>query len=213
MAAIEELHPDDRPPDPGARRGIPRGLLWALALAVVVLTVASWVALSNERTTDDGQRVVKIDPDAPTPKLGEDAELVGRDAPGFALTRLGGGNLVLNDLRGKPVLINFWASTCTPCIEEMPALEQVHQRYGDKVTFVGVASMDRGESFARAMVDRTGVTYDSGYDGAGNVLVSYGTTALPATYLLDADGIVRYQRTSGAVAIDELTAALDRVIG
>jgi len=210
MAATEQLHPDDRPPEPGARRGIPRGLLWALALAVVVLTVASWVALSNESATKDD--VTKLGNGSPGLDH-TDTDLVGKDAPGFTLPSLTGADIASSDLRGAPVLVNFWASNCGPCVEEMPALEKLHKRYGDKVKFVGVSSGDLSKTAATDMVAKTGVTYPSVWDAAGQTLMAFGTYFLPSTYLIDADGIVRYQHTSGAVPMDELSAALDRLTG
>lgn len=96
----------------------------------------------------------------------------------------------LADLRGGPVLVNFFASTCTPCIKEMPDLEEVHQELGDQVTFLGLAVADRPEN-ALDLVERTGVTYRTALDPESRVITALASTSfLPTTVLLDSAGNV-----------------------
>jgi thiol-disulfide isomerase/thioredoxin len=94
--------------------------------------------------------------------------------------------VALSSLQGGPVLVNFFASTCTPCIEEMPDLEAVHQELGDQVTFLGLALQDRPED-ALDLIERTGVTYRTAQDKDGSVINALGGAVLPTTVLLDAD--------------------------
>ena len=116
-------------------------------------------------------------------------------APAFALPRLdSGGELGLASLRGKVVLVNFWATWCDPCRKEIPRLQNAWRRYhrGGDVVFVGVDTQDfRGD--ARRALRRYGVTYPNVYDGAGRVLRRYGGLPLPRTFVVDRRGrIVSY---------------------
>jgi cytochrome c biogenesis protein CcmG/thiol:disulfide interchange protein DsbE len=119
-------------------------------------------------------------------------------APAFTLERLDGeGELSLESLRGRPVVLNFWASWCGPCKDEAPLLEEASKRWAGKVAFVGIDVKDfRGD--ARAFLDRYGVTYPNVYDGKGSTIGRYGVTGYPETYFVDADGRVRY-RIAGPV--------------
>ena len=93
----------------------------------------------------------------------------------------------LSTLQGSPVVVNFFASTCVPCITEMPALEEVHAEFGDRVEFLGLAVFDRPEE-AQRLVEQTGVTYPTAQDKDGTAIEALGGTMLPTTVLLDADG-------------------------
>jgi len=120
-------------------------------------------------------------------------------APAFTLERLdGNGELSLAALRGKTVVLNFWASWCGPCRDEMPLLEQGSMRWkGKNVVFVGVDARDV-RSDARSFLERYGVTYPNVYDGKGSLIGRYGVTAFPETYFIDVAGKVRW-RIAGAV--------------
>ena len=205
-------HPDDMPPEPG-RRGIPRGLLWALALAVVVLTVASWVALSKGGPADDAD-VVHIDPNQPTAPSGGDgglgggSDISGRPAPTTSFTAFDGTHVSLADLAGTPIVLNFWASNCTSCITEMPTLEQAHQRYGDRVRFVGLDTAE-GEALGRAFADQRKVSYTLGSDPSGDIFKSFGASLLPTTVLIDRTGKVVYDQAKVFGSADEVSALIE----
>jgi peroxiredoxin len=192
------LPADDRPP---AERGlvIPRGLLWALALAVVVLCIAGWMALSASQP-DPGTAGGDPTPVSPT-------DLVGHAAPDARYDVLDGTPSSLADLRGSPVVVNFWSATCVPCISEMPAFEEVHQSYGDKVRFIGLAVADN-ESAARSQRRRTGVTYPLGFDPEGAIAKSFGVVTIPATVLIDRDGIVRHVNQGPALTAPSLSSLI-----
>jgi thiol-disulfide isomerase/thioredoxin len=105
---------------------------------------------------------------------------------GVTFTTFEGDEIALSSLAGTPVLVNFFASTCVPCVTEMPALQAVHEELGDQVLFLGLAMQDRPED-AQALVERTGVTYRTAQDKDGSVITALGGTVLPTTVLLDAD--------------------------
>ena len=110
-------------------------------------------------------------------------------APQFTLSNLAGGKVDLKDFRGKLLLLNFWASWCGPCREEMPAMQRLYHMYKD-VGFVilGVNVKDDKKS-AIAFVKELKITFPIGFDPNGEVGILYGAWGLPVTYLIDAKGI------------------------
>ncbi len=120
-------------------------------------------------------------------------------APSWTLERLNGeGELSFESLRGKTVVLNFWASWCGPCRDEMPLLQAGSKRWqGKDVVFVGIDAKDvRGD--ARKFLARYRVTYQNVYDGKGSMIGRYGVTGYPETYFIDRTGKVRY-RIAGPV--------------
>ena len=114
---------------------------------------------------------------------------IGGPAPGFSLKRVdSSGTLALASLRGKPVVLNFWASWCEPCKGEAKMLEQAWQRYKSKgVVFVGVDYHDvTGD--ARRFLERHDITYPTVQDGSGMTADRYGVSAVPETYFIDRRG-------------------------
>lgn len=190
-----ERHPDDLPPAEPARRRLPAGVLWAVALGIVVLLVASWVALSTEPAADPD--LVRLsDPNATVPAPGlSGIDVVGRPASATTYTTFDGGTTSVAAHAGTPVVLNFWASTCPPCITEMPAFERVHRAAGGQVAFIGLATTDP-ESQARALADQTGVTYELGFDPTGEIIRQFGAVGLPTTVFVDADGTIAESTTS-----------------
>jgi cytochrome c biogenesis protein CcmG, thiol:disulfide interchange protein DsbE len=123
-----------------------------------------------------------------------------------SFTRFDGSAASIQNYRGKPVVVNFFSSTCVPCQTEMPALEQVHRTAGDKVAFLGLDVQDTAAS-GQAFVESVGVTWDMGRDPDASILQSLGGTSLPTTVLLDANGKVVYQHL-GALKNDDLDKQL-----
>ena len=148
----------------------------AVTLVVALLALLVWrVAFDN----DQGVSQALDDGEHPT-------------APAFDLARLDGdGRIDLAAVRGKkPMVIDFWASWCDPCIHESERLQRAHERYGDKVAFVGVDSKDLS-SDARSWLRKYGITYASVHDGSGTVLNRWvGKTELPSIFFVDRRGKV-----------------------
>jgi cytochrome c biogenesis protein CcmG/thiol:disulfide interchange protein DsbE len=132
--------------------------------------------------------------------IGGDA--TGDEAPDATFALLDGGSMALSDLRGTPVVLNFFAEWCPPCVQEMPDFEAVHQELGDEVAFVGLDvrdSVDKGQE----IVDATGVSYTIGRDPSGEIFQSFDAVNMPTTVLLDEDGVVVASHP-GALTADEL---------
>jgi cytochrome c biogenesis protein CcmG, thiol:disulfide interchange protein DsbE len=110
-----------------------------------------------------------------------------REAPDFGGTTFDGQPFQLSDLRGKIVVINFWASWCPPCREEMPLLVSASDRLGDDVVMIGVDIWD-DESEGRAFLAEYGVEYPNVHDGNGRIGVDFGVTGVPETFIVNAEG-------------------------
>lgn len=180
--------------------------LLSVVIAALVAGLLLGVGESDDSAGDD--ETVTLDPDAiTTPSLGEGPDTVGRSAPTATFTDLDGGEGSVADYAGTPMVVNFFASWCVPCVREMPDFEQVHQDLGDRVAFLGL-NMQDSVTRGRELVDETGVTYDIGRDPDGSLLAQFGGVAMPTTALVDADGtIVRIM--SGGTTASELRAAID----
>ncbi len=116
----------------------------------------------------------------------------GAPAPGFQLPSSGSGPLALSDLKGQVVLINFWASWCGPCRQEMPVLEQLYRKYKPAgFTLLGV-NVEPKSGDALGFLKSTPVSFPILFDTASKVSTLYEVTGMPSTVILDRKGNVRY---------------------
>ncbi|HET6773702.1 MAG TPA: TlpA disulfide reductase family protein [Acidimicrobiales bacterium] len=124
----------------------------------------------------------------------------------------GGDDRALGELIGsRPVVVNFFASWCVPCIDEMPAFERVHRSLAGQVSFVGMANRDAFED-ALATVETTGVTYPTFDDPDASALTYFGGLTMPTTVFIDAAGEV-VDVNSGPLTEDELRARITDLFG
>ncbi len=116
---------------------------------------------------------------------------IGREAPDFSLTDLTGKTWKLSELKGKVVFVNFWATWCEPCREELPSMEALHRGMGDKpFQMLAVLSSDSAAN-AEMMIKITGSTFPILVDTDGSASRAYGLTGVPETYIIDPQGILR----------------------
>jgi cytochrome c biogenesis protein CcmG, thiol:disulfide interchange protein DsbE len=135
----------------------------------------------------------------------------GDPAPAFEASLLDGpGTLSLEDLKGKPAVLNFWASWCKPCEDEAPALKRAHEEYGDRVSIVGIGIRD-ARSDAQEFIARHGLDYAQVRDEDLRVYRDFGLTGQPETFFLDAEGVV-VEHIPGPVFEDDLFALLDVLV-
>jgi cytochrome c biogenesis protein CcmG/thiol:disulfide interchange protein DsbE len=124
----------------------------------------------------------------------------GAPAPAFELERLDrDGTLALASLRGKGLVLNFWASWCIPCKDEAPLLQAAWEQHRDRgLVVVGIDAQDfRGD--ARRFAERYGLTYPLVYDGKGSTLGRYGITGFPETFFVDRQGRLVGERIVGGL--------------
>jgi len=127
--------------------------------------------------------------------------LLGRTAPDFEVTALNGRQKIrLSELKGKLVLLNFWASWCQECRVEAHVLEAFHKKYGsetEQIKVIGIAIQDTPAK-AKAFARRFGKTYFLGLDdSAGNIAMDYGIYGVPETYFINPDNTIFYKHIGG----------------
>lgn len=126
---------------------------------------------------------------------------------------LHGERLKLRDLRGKVVLVNFWATTCPACIKEMPELVQTyHQYHGRGLEIIAMAASYDPPAFVKEFAERDGLPFHVALDTQEDVAKAFGgVKVVPTTFVLDKDGRL-VSRTLGMIAFDKLHAFLDQAI-
>jgi cytochrome c biogenesis protein CcmG/thiol:disulfide interchange protein DsbE len=162
------------------------------ALAVGVVVIALIALLATAKTNDERQ---------------PEARIVGQAVPVVQGSTLGGGTYDVDDHRGNWVVVNFFASWCTPCRVEQPelvAFDQEHQKAGD-VEIVSVVFQDK-EADVKAFFDQSGATWPVVVGDTGSIALNFGVTAVPESYIVSPDGQV-------VAKFENVTAAeLDSVI-
>ena len=155
----------------GRGSSLPRGWLVVGAVLPLLLLVA-WVAVLAARGAPAGVQI-------------------GQAAPDFALSDLDGKPLRLADLRGRPVVVNFWASWCGPCVDECPLLKSAAAAHrADGLLVVGIVVRDNSEA-ARAFMTRLGASWPAAMDPGEQVADSFGIHGPPESFFIDGAGIVR----------------------
>jgi cytochrome c biogenesis protein CcmG/thiol:disulfide interchange protein DsbE len=138
--------------------------------------------------------------------------LVGEPAPNFALTDLHGNLVQLSSLRGRPVIVHFWASWCGPCVEEFPILLRASAAHrGDDLAIVGIVYNDSSAA-AGAFMTRMGATWPATVDPGGGVATRYGIIGPPDTFFVDRSGVI-VGRQIGQLSAADLQHGLSRILG
>lgn len=172
------------------------GQVLALALVAGLFTLLVW----KLATQDEGA----------APKLGRGET---PPAPVFRLDRLDQpGKLSLASYRGRPVIINFWASWCIPCKEEAPLLESVWKQYRDRGLVVLGVDINDVRSEARRFARENEMSYPLAYDGPGETTTDYGLTGVPETFFVAPNGKLVCDRIQAGVHLDDNKDRFDECI-
>jgi cytochrome c biogenesis protein CcmG/thiol:disulfide interchange protein DsbE len=140
---------------------------------------------------------------------------VGRPAPAYRTVSATGDSVSLASLRGRPVLLNVWATWCHPCRDEIPELQRLYERYRSRgLELVGVSVDAAGhEDAIGAFARQYGMTYPVWRDPAENVSATFLVLGVPATFLIDRAGVLRWKKTGPIAPGDStLTAAIERAL-
>jgi cytochrome c biogenesis protein CcmG, thiol:disulfide interchange protein DsbE len=137
--------------------------------------------------------------------------LIGKTAPTFTLREVGTGRTIdLASLKGKPVVLNFWATWCAPCWEEHPVLVANARVLQPNVQFLGVVFQDE-ESKILGFLQQRGSSYPTVVDNKGKTAIAYGIGGVPETFFLDANGVIAAKFT-GPMSADILQENLQKVM-
>ena len=173
---------------------------WLLGLILAVIVFAGLLWLNTVLGFGD-------DPALEGPPGAEAFRPGAADTDGLTLTFWDGSQGSFEELRGQPIVLNFWASWCPACVAEMPDFETVHGAVGDQVQFIGADLQDPGREGAQKLVDQTGVSYTLIDDAEGELYVFFGGIAMPTTVFIDSDGNV-VDTHSGTIFAADLEAKI-----
>lgn len=208
--------------------------VFLLVLAVLVALVAGLLigrgiggsrrSAGQVASEAPGAVQIPIAPAAPqsdsvtTEVLPPGAARVGDQAPDFILKDLEGRDVRLSDLRGHPVLINFWATWCPPCRFEMPALEAVYREYKDEgLVILGVNTGERVrgadlQNRVRQFVQQFGLTFPIVLDADDSVATLYRLRAYPTTYFISSDGTIVDMRRGAFASPQDIKRYLAKIL-
>jgi thiol-disulfide isomerase/thioredoxin len=174
---------------------------WNLLTLIILALAAAWIGLSAAAPGHPTSGQV------PAPRE-------GFLAPDFTLTSLDGETITLSDLRGRPVLVNIWASWCTPCKAEMPAIQKVYDQYRDQGFIVLAVNATRQDSAAaaQAFITQGGYTFPVLLDPQGEAARLYLMRALPTSAFIGRDGVVTRVVIGGPMPDALLRSQVERIL-
>ena len=182
-----------------------------LAAVIMVALLIGASALYNRLAEDiDHDNLSGTNTDTPD---NTQQELPKEFPPDFTVMDASGKEVKLSDFRGKPTVVNFWASWCGPCKSEMPDFDAVYQEMGDEIHFLMVNMTDGGQETlagAQKFIADSGYTFPVYYDTQYSAAMAYGVTSLPTTYFFDAKGYgVAY--AIGAIGKEDLLRGIGMI--
>lgn len=194
MTELQEVNPEiaRNETEQAPARSRPR---WGRILAWVGLFLLLAVTFFGLLRTQSGQKAV------------------GQRAPEFTLTTFDGETYTSADLKGKVVVLNFWASWCKPCEQEADELERAWKEYAgrDDVVFLGVAWTDTDKK-SLEYLNKFAITYPNGPDLGTRMAQAYRITGVPETYIIDQEGNLAYVKLSQFTSVQEIQAAIDPLL-
>lgn len=146
----------------------------------------------------------------PASQTGTQGPLLGQAAPAFTLQSLDGQQVSLNRFKGKPVVLNFWASWCGPCRQEAPLFRDLQARHGSEVALIGVLFQETSEGNARKFIQEFKLTYPNLSDPNSDTGIKYGVAGIPVTVFIDKAGVVRHL-DRGGLTPEKLNAGLEKI--
>lgn len=148
----------------------------------------------------------------PDTLVGKPAPRRGAPAPEFTLTGLAGEQYSLSELQGKTVIINFWATWCAPCREEMPDLQEIHEEYADEGLVILAVNANEPPETVQAFVDEFDLTFPILLDNQRAVAALYEVQAYPSTFFVDRDGRIRVDTYSGPMTASFIESHVLRLL-
>lgn len=186
-------------------------LIWALAFAVVIAGASLLYSNLSSRMDTGGIATAPAVVENPT----ADTQPQPSAAPDFTVYDAEGNTHSFSDFRGKPVILNFWASWCGPCVSEMPEFQRFYEEYGQDIHFLLVNLTDGQQETvesASQFISDQGYTFPVYFDTDIDAAAKYGVTAVPVSYFIDAEGYF-VAWAQGALSEDMLQQGVDMLLG
>ncbi|MBP2243297.1 peroxiredoxin [Cytobacillus eiseniae] len=180
-------------------------------LIIIVSSMLGWTTydfvISDRKIANQTENVEEGKNDNKESTIGLE---VNNIAPDFQLPTITGENMKLSDLRGKRVMINFWATWCPPCRAEMPDMEKFHQDKDIVILAVNLTETEKSLEDVEAFLDEYKLTFPIVMDKNLEVANLYQIQPIPTTYMVDSDGIIRY-RAFGALNYDLMVQEFEKM--
>jgi peroxiredoxin len=211
---------------PTSGRSFIRRVVYPVVVILAILGVIWWL---DQRGADESPTGEEYGPrDLPAALVPASASVMAAEgslAPDFLLEDLPGGEARLSDYRGHPVVLNFWATWCKPCRQEMPQFVEAYDKYRSEGLVVIGLNLQEGKAVIKPFVDDYGMDFPVLIDRDGEVGDRYRLLGLPTTFFIDRDGVIRSIFTGpledevdgtnvqGAIAGTELDARIAEILG
>ncbi len=194
----------------GTWRGLSRRVVYPLLVIAAIAAAIWWLGYRSDgaTTSSSGEQYGPVDlPAALVPAGAEIQAKEGALAPDFLLETLEGDDLRMSSFRGRPVVVNFWATWCTSCREEIPQLAAAYDRFSDDALVIIGVDLQESVAAVRRFADEFGMQFPVVIDKDGRVADRYRLLGVPTTYFIDRDGLVRSVFTGPFLAEGQSTTA------
>lgn len=211
----EQNHPDSPINSTGQKKPTSKkGIIVTAIILIALIIVAGFVYNSLASTTEPDQ-TVKTNASSDGSSEQDDSQTDEVTvAPDFPMTSLSGQEISLSDFQGRPVVLNFWASTCGPCRSEMPEFQSAYEKYADRIDFVMLNVPDfNGETKenALALIEQRGFTFPVYFQIDNTASILYGINSIPRTYFITADGNIEAY-AAGAINEETLENGISMIL-
>jgi thiol-disulfide isomerase/thioredoxin len=183
----------------------------SILVALLVSVIGGWLLSRSSSDDVDAKLTGDLAGGVQDPTIGTNVPVQGTPFPSVSLTEASSGNVVPIVVSGRPMVVNFWYSTCEPCRREMPVLARSSQDFAGKVDFVGVNPLDSAKE-ALDFAARYNVTYPTYLDPDGTLISAAGVGTMPVTLFVDANGIIVKQH-GGEINYDTLNSTIEEQFG
>ncbi|WP_246939576.1 TlpA family protein disulfide reductase [Bacillus pinisoli] len=174
-----------------------RFLAIGILVGLIGYTIYTQVWAKHLVETVDSSEIAQTNPFNPNEKIGaviNKGDLVNQVAPDFSLQTLSGESVRLSELKGKKVFINFWASWCPPCKDEMPEIQEFHEKYPDiMVLAIDLRNTEKSDEVVKEFIEENGYTFPVLLDQKGKVGESYKVLTLPTSFFINTNGEIQYK--------------------
>ena len=184
-------------------------IIFGSLIILLLIGCGSLSRLVSNVDTDDAEEISEETSESGESESNEtNQERSIYNSPDFTLESLTKESVTLSSLTGQIVVLNFWATWCPPCKEELPDFQAAWEKYKDEgVVFLGI-SIDQNRSEVESFIKDSGITYTILLDLSSQVASQYGITAIPTTFILDVDGTVLFSQVGGMTE-DQLSSQIE----